>query len=116
MSCFYYFVIIKLLILICFPIFIVISLPPFTLFGFPASCRWRRLFGKKSRYYLVSGWEVKILNYGMIKRFCLNKVKENIVFRKYKILSKSLINVKSSNYILSKKDAKWNNIARKIIV
>ncbi|RIA98044.1 hypothetical protein C1645_813264 [Glomus cerebriforme] len=65
LDCFYYFAIIKLFTLIafiiCFPVFICISFPPFTLFGFPASCRWCRLFGKvsvnSSRYYLVPGWD-----------------------------------------------------------
>jgi hypothetical protein len=66
LDCFTYFVLYKLFTLIVFiitfPILLLITLPPFTLFGFPASCKWCRIFGEESviysRYFLVPGWNL----------------------------------------------------------
>ncbi|GBB88367.1 hypothetical protein RclHR1_14930006 [Rhizophagus clarus] len=66
--CFYYFVLYKLFTLIVFikllPIFLIISLPPFTLFGLPITCKWCMKFGERSvnysRYILVPGWKPDI--------------------------------------------------------
>jgi hypothetical protein len=67
-DCFYYFVLYKLFTLIVFikllPIFLIISLPPFTLFGLPITCKWCMKFGERSviysRYILVPGWKSDI--------------------------------------------------------
>ncbi|CAG8691286.1 13079_t:CDS:2 [Rhizophagus irregularis] len=64
-QCFYYFVLYKFFTLIAFikllPIFLIISLPPFTLFGLPITCKWSMKFGEKSPARIIWTFVIKRL-------------------------------------------------------
>jgi hypothetical protein len=70
-KCFLYFVIYKMfyisiIFIFTFLLLLIIALPPFTLFGFPISCKFSRILGEtyvdNTRYYLVPEWEIEVNN------------------------------------------------------